>query len=1121
MANSELGIQVDAMVESAISSLKDLLDAITGLPQDTESSVNVKVLGSEEVSDTKSLLESFENSSYDASVNVNDNATSIVSDIQSDLNQIDSSTVTASLYAEDYITPAAENASSSLANVGDSATITESVVNEAMSSSAISVDGLTSSLNDASTTTSEIGDKSIETGEKADEGFGMAEVAVFGFLAGLELANREVSDLNARFDKMSGLSLPESDMRSAVADITDVTMNADEALDYIRLLKQAGVKDLGSLKRGASAFNVIQTGTQASQQDVEKLARSFRVLGVDMSNIESTYGAVGYAQSNVMGGLPEYIRFMQRFDSKFADMGLNIDQSAVLITAAQKKFGGGRAALSGLSKALSESGGDVRKLEQDLGMMPGTLDNASQETAKYSQNVIRSTEASRNNATSMQQTQAAIEDTNILWGDSIKMVTDFGVVVGGLGTLFTIAIPGALKVLDKIWGTGMYQWYKTGLTNLVGYGKNFGLKVIEGIGKILPEGLVNFFKELPGKVGPKVSGFFDDILKYLRPPGGFGGMLGKIFGQGMLFTEEDIIGRPGSEKRKARDTILSDLGVDPNAKSDLENFINWVNSQHIDWGGVFDNITLQSESQWVLDQLNGFYQWIQGLWPQITGMSPIDWLNLLGPLNATEGVSWILGEVAKIPDWFINILPSSFGDIYNSAASIVGNMINGFIDSIPGLQEALDQVRGVVNWLFDTLSHPEKWYELGSNLLKNMVDGLWSQMPSLDEVTQYISDHFPKSPPKIGPLSEITSKGMMSYGSDLASGLSSGLGNFEMPNNVASQLDSVRSAAGSGSTKGIPYSNAGQIDPYVPTGQRMSDWYRESSSRVREGVGAGSGTPNLQDDARTVRESIKEGSYAGVKDGIKDESGLGGAISSLRKLSGDMANYIHYQSLPEFKNLAINSPSQQARMRQMIGGMTPSQFRSYITPQFTQSWSNQLKTAARTGFSNLSSGNYATRLMASSIAQRQVSSPVVRPSNYGFSNVTGMSVNWGLRARDSNDRPFTASELRKALSGPKFYPEDNTVYRPGDWIPGGMSWNTRGGSGGGVSTASRVKGTDLSRIKTMNVERQVVEGVNVSVKLSDIEIRNDMDIKKVSMELGTQIGRQALQSGILAGTQLR
>ena len=95
------------------------------------------------------------------------------------------------------------------------------------------------------------------------------------------------------------------------------------------------------------------------------------------------YNALAYANANTVGGMENFSKFLTRFDADFNKLGLNVDQAAVAIAGATHKFGGGRAALSGMSSALKECNGDLGQLEQALGLEAGALRNASNLTGQY------------------------------------------------------------------------------------------------------------------------------------------------------------------------------------------------------------------------------------------------------------------------------------------------------------------------------------------------------------------------------------------------------------------------------------------------------------------------------------------------------------------------------------------------------------------------------------------------------------------------------------------------------------------------------------------------------------------------------------------------------------------
>jgi hypothetical protein len=71
-------------------------------------------------------------------------------------------------------------------------------------------------------------------------------------------------------------------------------------------------------------------------------------------------------------------------------------------------------------------------------------------------------------------------------------------------------------------------------------------------------------------------------------------------------------------------------------------------------------------------------------------------------------------------------------------------------------------------------------YNMGKSWIDNLVNGLKSSFSSFNDALKWISDHLPKSPPKTGPLSEVTESGFHSWTSGLARAGASGLNNFNL-----------------------------------------------------------------------------------------------------------------------------------------------------------------------------------------------------------------------------------------------------------------------------------------------------------------------------------------------------
>ncbi|MBO6275239.1 MAG: hypothetical protein J6M91_06880 [Methanobrevibacter sp.] len=240
--------------------------------------------------------------------------------------------------------------------------------------------------------------------------------------------------------------IAEPQMVSLINNISNATFPNEEAMMYVKSLDQMGVS---SENLGASATNLdkINDAFGMGAQTVNSLGQELGVLGVDMNNVSSAFNALAYANANTVGGMDNYFSFLRKYDAQFKELGYDVDQSSIIIAAATQKYGGGRAALSGLSSALEEADGDTRKLEEALGIQAGTLDHASEVTGQYEGQLEQLAGEEAEHKTILDQIGAAWEDVSLSIGSIASplmgvvglfgQIGQFGLQVGGIKTLVT------------------------------------------------------------------------------------------------------------------------------------------------------------------------------------------------------------------------------------------------------------------------------------------------------------------------------------------------------------------------------------------------------------------------------------------------------------------------------------------------------------------------------------------------------------------------------------------------------------------------------------------------------------------------------------------------------------
>lgn len=111
--------------------------------------------------------------------------------------------------------------------------------------------------------------------------------------------------------------------------------------------------------------------------------------------------------------------------------------------------------------------------------------------------------------------------------------------------------------------------------------------------------------------------------------------------------------------------------------------------------------------------------------------------------------SWLLSTINKI----IQFASEAYNKARQAGQNII-NAIQAILSSLPG-----------------------KMYEWGKNAVNRFINAIIDSIPGVRSALNMISSLFPHSPPKEGPLSEITEEGMYEYGESLGKAFGQGVNN--------------------------------------------------------------------------------------------------------------------------------------------------------------------------------------------------------------------------------------------------------------------------------------------------------------------------------------------------------
>ena len=453
--------------------------------------VKIKVTTETDVSslnDLKSVLEEVKSSADELGTSVSnnlnevgdgaDNAESSVEGLDSSVDTLNNNLDSVNGASLDETASSADELGSATENAGNSAnTLNDSlgtVTGGGLDSASSSADGLGYSLDNAKNSSDNLND-SLNVIESASF-MGLAE-GIGQYAAGAENLAQEMNTASISVGQLATQTgIAEPQMVSLINHISNATFPNEEAMMYVKSLDQIGVSSQ-NLGKSATDLDKINDAFGLGATKVNSLGQELSVLGVDMNNVSSSFNALAYANANTVGGMENYYSFLKKYDAQFKELGYNVDQASIIIAGATQKFGGGRAALSGLSNALKEANGDSRKLEEALGLQAGALDNASQITGQYEGQLQKLADEEAEHKTWIDQINAAWEDMSLALSPILSPLASFVGLIGQVGQS-ALAINSIVTLANSIRGLSIVSSITGKFNTLIG-----GLRTVAGVAK--------------------------------------------------------------------------------------------------------------------------------------------------------------------------------------------------------------------------------------------------------------------------------------------------------------------------------------------------------------------------------------------------------------------------------------------------------------------------------------------------------------------------------------------------------------------------------------------------------------------------------------------------------------
>lgn len=773
IADKELGIKATLDIDDVLSGLDSLIDRLSGIPDGISTQIDVS--GVDELADSAS----------DAEVNL-EQIQEAAGHVGTDLSSIDTSSL------ED-VSSASSSAASDISSVADSASGVD-LSFEAISTAASHAGNGISNIAEGMRTTKDETQQASTASLGLAESFGMVE-GIVGALVGIGLATWINDIANAAGNFQDSWLQITAMMGKSPEQMGEVQKYWSKSIDqmkkdtarsggtirgFIHEMQIAGLKTTDAVSAG---FNAVAGAAGATGAPIETIIGKYKTLLMMPRFMSRSLIQMGISERDVSKATGKSI---DEIKDKWGTYSIE-QKSAILNQTLNLKYG-----QNGID-AFKESWEHVKEsvsaawtylsivigklilplivpvldfLVSILEQVAGAIDGLNPVFKSISGVIILFGGGIASLAGLFAGVSALLGGSVLApLGSFIALLTGTGTATGLLATLLgplgwaILAIVAAVAAVIYVWTTWNEEITKL-KDNL--FSGNWGAAAaqiggsFQYVGQAIWNALVNagqiiwnFFAGLPAMIGNFMSWYVDMGTKVIQwivtGLTSLTGFLETVLG-GLLNSMAESGGSSGESSGKG-------IG-EKTGNGIIDGFINWVNTK---------GPTILTNIQTVFMTILPLLLRLGFLIMQVLG----GYLYLWGRSAAIRMVNGIVGFVRTLPGRLLGILIQAAVMVLRFAAMAYSNA------RAAGLR--------IVSAIISTIaSIPGRMYSWGSNMIARFVAGIRSQFPNVFAALKWISDHLPKSPPKMGPLSKVTAAGMYSWISSIIRAAEMGFNSFNL-----------------------------------------------------------------------------------------------------------------------------------------------------------------------------------------------------------------------------------------------------------------------------------------------------------------------------------------------------
>jgi predicted nucleic acid-binding protein len=359
--------------------------------------------------------------------------------------------------------------------------------------------------------------------------------------AGIEKLAKNQQGLTESTRKLANATgMSEKEIRGMATSLSNATFPLDEALGLMKLGAQQGLESADALKQYASFWDTVADATGLSSEALAKSGAALAAVGIEIGSESELLGAFGLISQESTQSVQEFLDGIGKMAPELADMGVSVDEAAVIMTAMERELGlTARTARTEFKEALEQSETGLAGVLEQLGL-------SETQIASYREKLEQSTGVIQENADAHASTKTVLDKLKSSMSDLVftngaliekasmlaPLFLAAGPIVAGFSGIVGILTPilhGAkVAFIGLNLSLGPIALLILGIGAAIAAGfiiwKNWD-KIINFLKKTLEvlkdtfKTVFNFIKDIVTKVFTKITDLYNSKLGWLLPAG--------------------------------------------------------------------------------------------------------------------------------------------------------------------------------------------------------------------------------------------------------------------------------------------------------------------------------------------------------------------------------------------------------------------------------------------------------------------------------------------------------------------------------------------------------------------------------------------------------------------------